>query len=245
MGWYIVVKVIKGNRYRYRQRTWRENGAVRTENVYLGREDGRGRRKTSVGAKGTAKPKTRSVNAADRVAGLEDASRALYAHAGSGLLAGEELPPKPSPDDFLDFGEEGTPFADRLASWQERVDALAGQSKIGKAFELVRAELEVSEAGYRFIGDDAHQHGGMGIHGEPSTFPAWVPDRLRRNKLFDRLLQALDAENVSYPARRSASRQRLLYQLILDRVDYLAGVDTAAIREKIMHTYGQSESDDV
>lgn len=36
MSWYIVVKTIKGHRYRYRQRTWRENGKMRTESVYLG-----------------------------------------------------------------------------------------------------------------------------------------------------------------------------------------------------------------
>lgn len=36
MGWYIVTKTIKGHRYRYRQRSWRENGKMRTENVYLG-----------------------------------------------------------------------------------------------------------------------------------------------------------------------------------------------------------------
>ena len=37
MSWYIVVKTIKGHRYRYRQRTWREGGRMRTESVYLGR----------------------------------------------------------------------------------------------------------------------------------------------------------------------------------------------------------------
>ena len=43
MGWYIVVKTIKGNRYRYRQLTWRdENGRVRCESHYLGRADAGG-----------------------------------------------------------------------------------------------------------------------------------------------------------------------------------------------------------
>ena len=40
MGWYIVIKTIKGYRYRYRQRTWREGKHVRTESVYLGPADG-------------------------------------------------------------------------------------------------------------------------------------------------------------------------------------------------------------
>ena len=39
MSWYVVIKTIKGNAYRYRQRTWRENGTMRTESVYLGRAD--------------------------------------------------------------------------------------------------------------------------------------------------------------------------------------------------------------
>jgi hypothetical protein len=37
MDWYIVVKTINGRRYRYRQKTWRENGRVRTRSEYLGR----------------------------------------------------------------------------------------------------------------------------------------------------------------------------------------------------------------
>jgi hypothetical protein len=36
MGWYVVIKTVKGRQYRYVQRTWRENGRVRTENKYLG-----------------------------------------------------------------------------------------------------------------------------------------------------------------------------------------------------------------
>ena len=31
MGWYKVVKTIKGHRYVYEQRTWREGRHVRTE----------------------------------------------------------------------------------------------------------------------------------------------------------------------------------------------------------------------
>ena len=34
--WYEVVKTIKGHRYCYRQRTWREGGRVRTQSQYLG-----------------------------------------------------------------------------------------------------------------------------------------------------------------------------------------------------------------
>jgi hypothetical protein len=38
--WYVVIKTIKGHRYRYRQRTWREGQHVRTESLYLGPADG-------------------------------------------------------------------------------------------------------------------------------------------------------------------------------------------------------------
>jgi hypothetical protein len=37
MGWYQVVKAIKGHRYLYAQRTWREGKKVRTESRYIGR----------------------------------------------------------------------------------------------------------------------------------------------------------------------------------------------------------------
>ena len=40
MGWYVVVKTVKGHRYRYLQHSWREGKRVRTESRYLGRDDG-------------------------------------------------------------------------------------------------------------------------------------------------------------------------------------------------------------
>ena len=40
MGWYKVVKTIKGHRYIYEQRTWREGKHVRTESRYVGPADG-------------------------------------------------------------------------------------------------------------------------------------------------------------------------------------------------------------
>lgn len=40
MRWYLVVKTINGHRYRYKQRTWREGGKVKTHSVYLGRAVG-------------------------------------------------------------------------------------------------------------------------------------------------------------------------------------------------------------
>ena len=40
MDWYIVIKTIKGRRYKYRQKTWREGKHVRTRSEYIGPEDG-------------------------------------------------------------------------------------------------------------------------------------------------------------------------------------------------------------
>lgn len=42
---YIVIKTIKGRKYRYQQRTYRQGGKVRTETIYLGPVDGGVRRK--------------------------------------------------------------------------------------------------------------------------------------------------------------------------------------------------------
>ena len=36
MGWYLVKRTVKGNVYLYRQRSWRENGKVRTQSRYIG-----------------------------------------------------------------------------------------------------------------------------------------------------------------------------------------------------------------
>ena len=35
-AWYRVIKTVKGHRYVYEQRTWRQGGRVRTENRYIG-----------------------------------------------------------------------------------------------------------------------------------------------------------------------------------------------------------------
>ncbi len=42
---YVVIKTIKGRRYRYLQRTYRAGSNVRTETIYLGPVDGGSRRK--------------------------------------------------------------------------------------------------------------------------------------------------------------------------------------------------------
>ncbi len=172
------------------------------------------------------------------IALLELELRNRYADSPHGPLKADLQLPKPSPDDVLDFGEVHMTYTERLATWQTRADELAAQSKVEAAFAQVRAEFELSEPGYRVITDDAHQHGGLGVYAVPSTFPDWVPDHLRRKKLFNRLLADLTPDRITYPARANAHRQRALIHSILDRVDRLAGIDTSEIREKIMLIYG-------
>jgi hypothetical protein len=41
--WHIVIKTINGRRYRYRQKSWYEDGRVRTRSRYLEPADARAR----------------------------------------------------------------------------------------------------------------------------------------------------------------------------------------------------------
>ena len=66
MGWYIVIKTIKGHPYRYRQRTWREGKRVRTESIYLGRTGGDADRERSEPVNTT--PRAHDVVVVDAVA---------------------------------------------------------------------------------------------------------------------------------------------------------------------------------
>jgi hypothetical protein len=54
MGWYTVIKTIRGVRYRYKQRAWREGKRVRTQCICLGRLSGEEGRGTIAGANTTA-----------------------------------------------------------------------------------------------------------------------------------------------------------------------------------------------
>lgn len=49
---YITIKTVKGRRYRYLQRTWREGKRVRSQSVYLGPADGHGRPKAKAANRG-------------------------------------------------------------------------------------------------------------------------------------------------------------------------------------------------
>jgi hypothetical protein len=79
VGWYIVIKTIKGHRYRYRQRTWRENGRMRTQSEFLGREDGGGRGSSkSNSASGAGNTETVGTATAPVLAGETEFIAALF-----------------------------------------------------------------------------------------------------------------------------------------------------------------------
>jgi antirestriction protein ArdC len=61
MDWYVVIKTIKGRRYYYRQKTWREGTHVRTQSQYIGPVDG-GEVKPEAGQAQPATLSTKTIN---------------------------------------------------------------------------------------------------------------------------------------------------------------------------------------
>lgn len=101
---YIVTKTIKGRRYLYEQRTWREGKRVRTESRYLGPADGGGRPVAS-----EVQPRRRGLlnKVADLIAAntLTDEER--------GALAAERFAERIDAHQRETFGETAAERADR------------------------------------------------------------------------------------------------------------------------------------
>lgn len=106
----------------------------------------------------------------------------------------------------------------------------AGVDKAEQALTGIKAELEISEAGYRYRVENPT--GGFETRVSGSTFPSWVPEHLRSKELFEKVFENLDLNNLSIPAGRS-TKQRELVNILLNEVDAQLGVDTSAIRDKI------------
>ena len=122
MGWYRVVKTIKGHRYEYLQRTWREGRHVRTESRYIGpaaREEGG----STLG---------RPVTASD-FDGVVTLPQTFY-HGSHGELAGE---PEPSGEGTFGSGFYLTSHARATlyARYDARIAAKIGQGEEGWAGE--------------------------------------------------------------------------------------------------------------
>ncbi len=61
MGWYLVTKTVKGRKYRYRQRSFRVAGKVKTESIYLGPVGPATSRSVSVASHEAEKPSTVAI----------------------------------------------------------------------------------------------------------------------------------------------------------------------------------------
>lgn len=169
---------------------------------------------------------------------LEQQLRDAYTNGGTGLLAHEEPVARTVlPEDMHnDFGETGTPQEKvnaRIAEEDQRVNSAP---KVNRALEQIRTELDLSQAGSRYIPDMAGTHGAMQAHGIPSTFPKWLPENLRSKALFDKVFGTLDSDTLSFP-KGARPKQRALYNEILAHVDDLTGIDTKPIRDRIMASY--------
>lgn len=113
----------------------------------------------------------------------------------------------------------------------------AGVGKAEEAIGKILMELELSEPGYRLMT-------GMGadreVRGVPSTFPKWIPEALRSKALFEKLYTNLDLANLKMP-NDGKTRQRELFNLLLDEVDAELGVDTSALRKQLTQLYENSK----
>lgn len=114
---------------------------------------------------------------------------------------------------------------------------LSKQEAVDQAFSEIFAEMEIAEAGQRvfFEQQDSSESGIIGIK---SSFPSWVPDELRSRDLFDKVMGNLagDIGKLTFPDG-NRSKQRELYNAILDEVDSRAGVDTSEARSAILDLY--------
>ena len=116
----------------------------------------------------------------------------------------------------------------------------ANEEKVYEAMGEIFVEMEIAEAGQRiFLEHDATSPDPR-IIGIKSTFPDWIPEDLRSRKLFDKVLGNLvDIEALEYPSGRRTA-QRALYDVALERIDSISGVDTSKARSAIIEMYDQA-----
>ena len=121
--------------------------------------------------------------------------------------------------------------------------SLEGFTKADEMLSEIAVEMELAKAGERIF-VPAEVGGGSDVIGVPSTFPKWIPEELRSRELFDKVLGSLEISKITYPAGNK-SKQRELYQTILDELDAQLGIDTSGIRGRIMAIYeNQPKKDD-
>ncbi len=106
-------------------------------------------------------------------------------------------------------------------------------------------EMEIAEAGRRTFVRPLGEYTGQGTYfiGEPSTFPQWIPEGLRSRKLFDKVMDGLkDVNNIKYPEGARSTKQRELYDAILQELDQRINIDTKVTRNGIIKVYDELQN---
>ena len=117
-----------------------------------------------------------------------------------------------------------------------------GFTKADDMLSQIAARLELSQAGERiFMDHDGRRD--TNVIGVPSTFPQWIPESLRSSELFSKVLGSLEISKLHYP-EGNRTRQRELYQVLLNELDAQLDIDTSAIRSAIMNAYDVKTQDD-
>lgn len=98
------------------------------------------------------------------------------------------------------------------------------ETKTDKAMQRVLMEFEVSEAGRReFIKDDSGII--QEVRGVPSTFPNWVPQRLRSKDLFNQVSNLIQKGEEPRPKTKAAE----LYDLAFQQADSYREIDVKSL----------------
>lgn len=120
-----------------------------------------------------------------------------------------------------------------------------GFYRADEALYEVSVRMELAEPGTRLFDNSGV---GTEVNAVRSTFPKWVSEELRSTKLFEPIIKRLQSvDTIQYPTKPNATKQRALYNEVLDQVDIDLGVDTKDIRNKILKAYdgnNETEGDD-
>ena len=118
------------------------------------------------------------------------------------------------------------------------------KDEVGNALGEIFTEMDISEAGDRIFLDSG-QVEGQQIIGVPSTFPQWIPQELRSKELFEKVMKDLvDIDNLTFPTANK-SKQRELYNTLLEEVDKRTGLDTSNLRENILDVYAKTKEKEI
>lgn len=113
------------------------------------------------------------------------------------------------------------------------------EEEVNQATYEVLAEMDIAEAGQRVFLENGE------VMGVSSTFPDWVPSELRSKKLFNEVLSNIvDMQSVKYPPS-TRSKQRALYDALLEEIDRRTNLDTSKERSAILQAYEKESKQNV